>query len=115
VPAAFDVEALPQNIIVTSPKAFAFTGPDEWRIVAYWLPYPARDDFPENRHVKANIKVAANMKEPMLVDMIDGTVREITHFIREGPNTTFRLLPLRDYPCLIAEREAFSVGRSCRS
>ncbi|MCW4019698.1 MAG: hypothetical protein NWF14_00495 [Candidatus Bathyarchaeota archaeon] len=105
-----DVEALPQNIIVMSPKALAFTRTNKWRIVAYWLPYPARDDFPENRHVKANIRVATRMKDPMLVDMIEGTVREITHFIREGPKTTFKLLPLRDYPCLIAEREALNVG-----
>ncbi len=75
---------------------------DNAAFLAYWLPW-----FPQEtvaQYATVSLEVETEFREPVLIDLLTGSVYALESFESASGKTKFSGLPLADYPLAIAER-----------
>jgi hypothetical protein len=86
------------------PLAATFKTEEDKGFVAYWLPWNAQENIAEAATISMTISNLV-FSEPVLVDLLSGTVSEISQYQVEGHGIKFSELPLLDYPFCIVDKE----------
>jgi len=93
------------------PLAAIFRKPSGGTLVAYWLPWQPQEYTPKPATV--TIRVPGTVfKEPVLINLLDGSVHALPAPVVEGKDSVLSGLPLLDFPLAIAERSALSLSPS---
>jgi len=96
--------ARPETIHFTS-----FSSLDGQKLFFYWLPWRAQENVGQAR-LALRLK-NAGFNDPVLVDLLDGVVYEIS-YVKEEESTHFPELPLADYPLAVVSRDSVEVTSS---
>ena len=75
--------------------------------LAYWLPW-----FPQEtleQYATVSLEVDVDFKEPVLLNLLTGSVYEVEKFERTVDGVKFKGLPLADFPMALAERSEITV------
>lgn len=73
-------------------------------LVAYWLPWNAQEYLPALADISLSIE-QTSFQEPVLLNLLDGSVYEIGNFEQQADRATFESLPLGDFPMIIMEKK----------
>ena len=77
-------------------------------LLALWLPWIPQETIGEFATV--SLEVAAEFRDPMLLDLVTGSTYALDDFESSGGKTQFGKLPLADYPLVIAERSEIKIA-----
>ena len=77
-------------------------------LVAYWLPWQPQEYTPRPARVALRLP-GLIFQDPVLVNLLDGSVRAVAPPHREGGASVFSDLPLFDFPLVLAERAEVPV------
>lgn len=83
------------------PLLAAFKSTDA-ALLAIWLPWIPRETISEFATI--SLDVGSEFKDPVLLDLLTGNVYAVKDFQGSGGKSRFGILPLADYPLVIAER-----------
>jgi hypothetical protein len=86
------------------PLAATFKTKNNQGFVAYWLPWNAQENIAKAATISISLSDLV-FSEPVLVDLLSGSVFEISNYHAEGSGIELSELPLLDYPCCIVEKE----------
>ncbi|MEE4217821.1 MAG: hypothetical protein V2I48_09440 [Xanthomonadales bacterium] len=78
--------------------------------LAYWLPWIPQEYVADFAMV--SLEVRAEFKEPVLLDLLSGSVYAINPFEKSEGMSQFAALPLADFPLAIAERSTLDLKSS---
>lgn len=73
-------------------------------LVAYWLPWNAQEYLPVLATVTLSLE-NTRFRDPVLLNLLDGSVYEIQDYEQQTGRASFASLPLGDFPIIIMERE----------
>jgi Beta-glucosidase/6-phospho-beta-glucosidase/beta-galactosidase len=79
-------------------------------LFAWWLPWNMQEFIAEYADIELFVS-GASMKEPVLVDLLEGKIYPIDTYEKLADGMTFKNLPLADFPFIICEKEALGVYR----
>ena len=71
-------------------------------LLAYWLPWIPQETISEFASVV--LDVGLEFRDPVLLDLLTGSVYAVDDYQSSGGKTHFGSLPLADYPLIISER-----------
>ena len=92
------------------PLLASFKNSEGENLIAWWLPWTMSEFLPE--FAKIDITVTGmSFNEPVLIDLIEGTVFRIKDIERTEAGIVLRNLPLADFPFLICEKAKVSIIR----
>jgi len=75
-------------------------------LLAYWLPWRPQEII---KFGKLNISLDAKMKEPVLIDPLDGVVYKVDQIVESKNKLGFLNLPLADYPLILTSRKLVNI------
>jgi hypothetical protein len=73
-------------------------------LVAYWLPWQPQEYTPKPARITLRLPAALAFREPVLVNLLDGSVHALPAPRREGGESVLTDLPMFDFPLVVAER-----------
>jgi hypothetical protein len=85
------------------PLVAAFRAASGAALLAYWLPWQPQEYTPKPARITLRA-TDLEFKDPVLVNLLDGSVHALPPPRREDGATVFAGLPLFDFPLVIAER-----------
>ncbi|MEM1989737.1 MAG: cellulase family glycosylhydrolase [Candidatus Bathyarchaeia archaeon] len=79
-------------------------------LLAYWLPWRPQEII---KYAKVNIYLEGQGKieEPVLIDLLDGSVYEIDQYVERKNKMEFLNLPLADYPMVLTSLKLVNVAK----
>ena len=78
-------------------------------LLAYWLPWQPQEYTPKPATITLRVP-GAHFTEPVLVNLLDGSVHTLPAPQQAGADTVFDGLPLFDFPLVIVERTQAAFG-----
>lgn len=87
------------------PLVTAYSTRDGVSLVSYWLPWQPQEYTPAPATITLRLPGVC-FREPVLVNLLDGSVRKLPAPLQDGKDTLLVDLPLFDFPLVIAERTA---------
>lgn len=72
-------------------------------LLAYWLPWQPQEYTPKPARIDLTAP-GLTFHDPVLVNLLDGAVYPLSAWSADAKGTTFRDLPMLDFPLVIAER-----------
>lgn len=72
-------------------------------LIAYWVPWQPQEYTPKPATITLRVPGLA-FKEPVLVNLLDGSVHALSRPQQAGGDTIFTAVPLFDFPLVIVER-----------
>jgi hypothetical protein len=72
-------------------------------LLAYWLPWQPQEYTPRPAHIDLTA-AGLPFRDPVLVNLLDGAVYPLSAWSATPGGSTFRDLPMFDFPLVIAER-----------
>jgi hypothetical protein len=76
-------------------------------LLAFWLPWFPQETISE--YATVSLEVDAEFNDPVLLDLLTGSVYDPGDFQGSGGKSRFGSLPLADYPLLISERSEVTL------
>jgi hypothetical protein len=77
-------------------------------LLAWWLPWNMQEFIPEFAGINLTVH-GITMKEPVLVDLLEGKVYSLDSYESLTIGMLFKNLPLADFPFIICEKNALNV------
>jgi len=109
----YNVEVLDQGIFYgigeeddafpSVPLVATFSDQSGNNLIAWWLPWNAQEYLPELARIAVTLE-GVQMKDPVLIDLLDGAVYDLENFSHANGTFSVSQLFLADYPLIIAER-----------
>lgn len=78
-------------------------------LVAYWLPWQPQEYTPKPARITLHLPATLALREPVLVNLLDGSVHSLPAPRREGGDCVLPDLPMFDFPVVVAERAEVRV------
>lgn len=78
-------------------------------LVAYWLPWQPQEYTPDPARIELRLSAELRFRQPVLVNLLDGSVHDLPAPATDGAEQVLRGLPLYDFPLVIAERSAVTL------
>ncbi|MEM2027704.1 MAG: cellulase family glycosylhydrolase [Candidatus Bathyarchaeia archaeon] len=77
-------------------------------LLAYWLPWRPQEII---KHAKVNVCLEGSGKidEPILIDLLDGSVYEVDKYLERENKMEFLNLPLADYPMVLTSLKLVDI------
>ena len=85
------------------PLVAKFQNKDSNYLISYWLPWHPQEII---KYATIDIRLSkAKFNDPVLIDLLDGKVYQISNFKADQSGTIIFELPMGDYPLIIAEKK----------
>jgi hypothetical protein len=86
----------------------AFTHDDN-EVFAYWIPYAIEEERGITGRCSVTFDEASEIKDPIIIDLLDGSVYAPDTDERDMDTKTLKNLPIGEYPFAICDKNAFEI------
>ncbi|MBI5694078.1 MAG: hypothetical protein HZC55_28720 [Verrucomicrobia bacterium] len=79
-------------------------------LIGYWLPWQPQEYTPKAARISLRLPAGFTLREPVLVNLLDGAVHALAQPERVGEELVLANLPMFDFPLIVAERSEVRLG-----
>ena len=90
------------------PLLASFKNSEDKNLIAWWLPWAMSEYLPEFARISLTLN-GMTFNDPVMIDLIEGTVFACKDFEETETGIVFRNLPLTDFPLVICDRSMITI------